>query len=1192
MQLAELDLVGFKSFAKKTNIVFHTGMTAIVGPNGCGKSNVVDAIRWVLGEQRSSALRSEKMENVIFAGSASAKPVGMAEVSLKIENTKNLLPLDYIEVFITRRLFRSGESQYFINGTQCRLRDIQDLFMDTGLSTNAYSVIELPQVERILNGKPDERRLIFEEAAGITKYKIRRKATFRKLEATEKDLIRVEDIISEVEKSVRSLHRQVAKAQRYHELSSELKTIEVNLATQEYSKILRELQPLTLKLAGLLQQREASAGDLAQKEAFYEQLRAKLLLMEKNLTEQQSIYNELTRELQKFEGRILVNQERIRSLKENVLRYNSEKESFVARLAELEQSQDQLTSDAQIAHAELDAERTRYQEISQLFNRIRSEYDAQRGRLREMESEILRITEELSRKQNEGERLRANEENLSQRLRQLTDDVGRHIERLQELSHEIADMQQRETRQSGQLQDTREQFGRIQKIIEEERHTLDGLLKADLQDQNRIELLENQAAMIRQLLESYQDYPAGVRFLATLEAEGFKSFGAVANVLKVPLEYRTAMSAALGEAATYLLVHNSAVAFNGIGLLKQDRKGVVSFLPLEDITSQKRERGLIPDLGIVGWAHELVQCDARFRPAIDALLDGLLVVQDLETAKRIKATTTSRQISLITLAGEVLGHWGLIRGGGYSKRQSDIIGRQEQLGELEQEIEQVKQAMQKRRFSMVRHEKEFQQKRGEVERLSAEMNKLEEELANTRVILGKLGFEETSLNEARQKCDLEKQRILGEVSQLGQNLQLQSEDATTLQHRRQQLIDHTAELSTQLLRMEQEVQSSSGKYQETQVNLAKVQGRYDALQKERDSVHAQGVEVQRMIDTRELEAVKADQEINELAEVNASYSDQIQDLRQKRQERETQLTALKEEQYQINVQTNEHEKLIRVGRAEYQQINESVHQAELRSSELKLVMENMRARLLEEFNHVLVAGEIDVTFQVAEAQSVIAELRDKIRGIGPVNLLALKEFEQEKERLDFLQTHREDLIKARQNLTDTIDILNNTAREKFMEIFEAIQKHFSQVFRIFFEGGRASLILTEGVDPLEADIEIYATPGGKKLSSLSLLSGGEKSLTAVSLLFAIYLVKPSPFCIFDEVDAPLDDVNVKRFSSALQEFSKNTQFIVVTHNKLTMRAANQLYGVTMEEEGISKVVSVKFGPDEDSRQPSPSIIAN
>ncbi len=1176
MYLSELTIVGFKSFAKKTHIVFHDGMTGIVGPNGCGKSNIVDAIRWVMGEQKSGALRSEVMGNVIFNGSATAKPVGMAEVSLKIENTKNILPIDYSEVIITRRLFRSGESQYLLNGNNCRLKDILDLFMDTGAGPHTYSVIELPQVERILNGKEDERRRIFEEAAGITKYKLRRKATFRKLESTEKDLIRIEDIMSEVEKNVRSLRRQVAKAERYQELAVELRDLEIKLADFEYSKIVDELEPLETQLDLIRDEREGASSALATQDADYEATRTRLLEIEKKLNENQRLVSDLNREVQKFEERILVNKERIRSLQESNVRYTEEMSTFKTRLSELQEQYDKTVILVQTAEKGLNEKRLEYDRINADYQAVKQEFESKRSQARDAEAQVLRITEELSRKQNEGERLKATEENVSRRIKQLENELTQESGRIAELGGLIQQTRAQEEKLTAHISQQKQRLVDISKFEEDAKRAFEGLQKSDSQDRNRVEVLGHQAELVKRLIENFEDYPAGVRYLATLKNQGFSTYGPLANIVHVENIHRSAVAAALGESATYLVVEDSDTAFSGIALLKEEKRGIVTFAPRASLATPLANRPQVSDLGVLGWADELVACDERFRPLVHSILGVYLVVQDLQTANRVYGQLRSQSYNVVTLTGEVLGHAGFIRGGLLSKNQTDFVGRQEQLAALTQEIEKLQQASEARRALMAQRETEIQQNKIEAENHRKTIQEAEQQLGSVRIELGRQTFEEKALQESQTRHEAEKQRLLGEVSQLGHNLELQTLGADELLARRQENSQKALVLGEEIKTIEQSVNHSAVQVQELSVQVARQQSEYEAMRRENEAVHRQVQETNALIQTRQLETERAAKEIEELTEVNETYAGDVEKLKGQREQAQAALDALEEQQYEANTRVAEAEKMIRAARGKFDNLSESAHHVELRVSELRLRAENLSARLWTEFEHKLSRKAMEPEFNVETSRQRVDSIRERIKEVGPVNLLALKEFQQEKERLDFLQTQRDDLIKARKNLMETIEIINTTARQKFIETFEQVQKNFAEVFSKFFEGGRANLVLQETADPLESEIDILATPGGKKPAALTLLSGGEKSLTAISLLFAIYLVKPSPFCIFDEVDAPLDDQNVQRFTHALHDFSTNTQFIVVTHNKLTMRAANQLYGITMEERGVSKVVSVKF----------------
>jgi len=1171
---SELNIVGFKSFAKKTQILLRGGITCVVGPNGCGKSNIVDAIRWVMGEQRSGMLRSDRMENVIFNGSASAKPVGMAEVSVVIENSKRRLPLDYGEVTIARRLFRSGESQYMINGAQCRLKDILDLLMDTGLGVNIYSVIELSQVEKILNGKPEERRRIFEEAAGITKYKLRRKATFRKLEATEKDLVRVEDIMSEVEKSVRSLRRQVSRAQRYQKLSSELRELEIELATHDYSAMMSELKPLEEMMSRVTDEREKTAASLRLEEAEYETLRGQLLQMNQKLTELQGELNARHQEIRKLDETLLINSERIRHLRESRKRFETERKRLSSNLEQLERERLELGNRIQTQEKSLKDARETFEKHQTAHEQLRTRVEQRRSSLKSADAEILRITEALSRKQNEGERLRANEENLAGRLKQLEREESEAAERLSVTRDQIKSKEAKLQQLSGELDEKRERHESLTRKSAEAGRAISSLKTAELADQNRIEVYEHEAGLLRRLLENYEDYPSGVRFLA--RHKEYPSVGTVANLFKVESQYRTAIAAALGEAATSLVVQNRERAHSGIGLLRSEKKGVVTFLPVSGISRSADGRPPLQDLGVVGWAVDLITCPQDHLPLAEMLLGDYLVVGDRETAERLFEQIRAMKANLVTLTGEVYGYSGWLRGGRRGPKDTDFIGRQEKLSELEDSIEKLGSTIKQRRRKMAQYEQESTAAFRQIEQLETEIERLDEQRSSARVDMGRLNYEESALIESEKKRAAEKRALIEQVDLMMSNIEAQRCDASDLQNQRKTLSDQSVTLGRELTELERALNEAAANLGEAREALVRVQSENEALLRERKAADSRIAEVKKEITSSENESEEAEREIERRQGEEISLGKRKSELQDDVEVRENDLNLLKEQHFSTNTRADERERSIREIRRENDTLAERVHATEMKVSELRLKAQNLRTRMAEEYEHKLTAAPVDPDLDVETIGARVLELRGRVKEIGPVNLLALKEFEGEKERLDFLKTQREDLIAARRNLMNTIDLINVTAREKFLETFEKAQKNFAEVFKTFFDGGRASLVLRDDGDPLENDIEIYATPAGKKLSSLQLLSGGEKALTAISLLFAIYLVKPSPFCIFDEVDAPLDDQNIERFTRALNEFSANTQFIVVTHNKLTMRAAQQMYGITMEQEGISKVVSVTF----------------
>ncbi len=1182
MYLSQIDILGFKSFAKKTTLVFNPGITAIVGPNGSGKSNIVDAIRWVLGEQRAGALRSEKMENVIFAGSKGTKPLGMAEVSLTVQNTRNVLPIDYSEVVITRRLFRSGESQYLLNGSVCRLKDINDLFMDTGMGPDAYSVIELSMVESLLNGKAEERRRVFDEAAGITKYKERRKATYRKLEATEKDLQRLEDIIAEVEKTVRSLERQVHRAQRYERIAQSLRELEIQLATKRYTEYGRQLAPLQEELAARRQEREAVSVELGKLEAALEEAKTHLIAREQELRQAQQRFNEALSALRVHEEEVLVGREQIRALEnkaelfqKEALQLQARAEQLQARLAEQGQRRAELEQEVAQAQEAFDQARSHQRQQMAQVEALRQQYRAAELELREHQRQVAELHAQVERATAQKAALHERATALAAERRQnqqtadtLQLELKNHSEKLRELAEAV--------------DQTRVQLEAVQGELEATRQSQEELRSRQLRTQTQIDRTRDRAEILRRLLETHEDQPESVRFLLAAATSEFRALGTLADVLVVEEPYRQAIEAALGEALNYVVVGDQAMAFQGLGILRAREQGVAWFVPLADVRTlgrAPRPEALRPDADVLGWADELVTCQEAYRGAVSALLGATVVVKDLAAARRLYPTALAHGCDVVTLAGERLTATGLVRGGSVARQGVGLIGRRQQLEQTTQQLTNLNatlaelegQARQQGRTvaNLVSKERE----------LRVALQAREQETAGARLLVGQLEARLRALDERQQVIAREEEQTTRRLQETEPQLAELTAQLAQLSAQHQRLAEHTEEVRLRLV--EAESAASAGNAEVERLHVALIGRQRDLNEALAEVTRTQGLiqEAEKAQATRTAESHQARAEAARIAERISQRKRELQEGFAKRDELERAVLELEEHYRAQKQQIEEHERVCREVRAKRERLAEEVHQLELHVNELQLKINNLKERARVGFEVELSPQEME-DIDVPTVEQEISTLRQKLKLLGPVNLLALREYEQEKARLDLMLNQRKDLLEARANLEETIRRINQTAREKFDEVFKTVNENFRQVFAEFFAGGAAEVRLEEGEDPLEAEIKIVASPKGKRLESLSLLSGGEKALTAISLLFAIYLVKPSPFCILDEVDAPLDDVSVQRFVQALRKFSTNTQFITVTHNKLTMRAADYIYGVTMGEDQVSQLVSVRFADQE------------
>lgn len=1184
MYLSKLEIFGFKSFARKTSFSFHNGITSVVGPNGCGKSNIVDAIRWVLGEQKAGVLRSERMENVIFNGSKTQKPLGMAEVALTIQNTKNILPIEYSEVVITRRLFRSGESQYLLNNAVCRLKDIMDLFMDTGMGPNAYSVIELSMVEQILNGKAEERRHIFEEAAGVGKYKARRKAAYRKLEATEADLLRLSDILSEVEKSVDSLKRQVQKAERYQNYAEELKTADLLLASHKFILYKNEWEPLVEESKALHDRREKLSAQLATEEAAIEELQLQLLEMEKQLVARQRELNANTERIQKKEESILINTERMRAAQENRMRFSRE-------IIELGKRNDMLAEMAATLGHRLDEMRLEVERAEAEHARRQRELapqreasQAKRQEWRDLEARRSGEAEAMAQLQKEAERLRTQSEYSAQRRQQL----AREQQALQAQKHEL------EARRSALALEVAQALARLDQMQAQNENLQEQILAR----QNAVAELKqrildltgdrqrhgDRASLLRQFMESYEDYPAGVKYLWRDGALAEGCMGTLGEKIVVAKEYRRAIEAALGETVVALVVDHEDRAFDGIAILRESAKGTAAFLAMANGRAsgyRAPHNGGVPDARIVARASELVQCPQELRPVVEALLEDCFLVGSLEAARALAEQESNARRRFLTPAGEVISNWGFVRGGAAENEGHAVIGRREEIEALENEKERLDQEIDALITARERAERELQDLQKEWETLAQNRKALEKDRQQLEIEFGQAAFRAGKAEEEWRQRAEELQRLETahqEFTAALAGLQPRLEESAGL---RQAAESAYAQLASEIESLEHALRQAEQVANAAQIKAVEARANLRNLEAERERGEASRKEVADSIQYRTQQIAEAETQEKSLAGHIQEIRAQLQDDFAERKELEEIVQELERVFREEKSGVEAKEKALRPLRAQREEVSERLHQVELRAAELAMLRDNLIKMIQETYEidlaQHLAAHPPDLSqeFDLPATEERVGWLRNRLKSMGPVNMLALEEYQKEKERFDFLTAQKEDLLKAEENLKETIKVINDTAYERFGKTFSQIRENFIQVFKSFFEGGVADLRLAEG-DPLEADIVIEANPKGRSLGSLALLSGGEKTLTAISLLFAIYLVKPSPFCILDEVDAPLDDNNIGRFTGALRKFSENTQFICVTHNKGTMKAADFLYGVTMEEQGVSKVVSVKF----------------
>ena len=1177
MILSKIHIHGFKSFAKKIELRFDGKVTAIVGPNGCGKTNIVDAIRWGLGEQRPTVLRADRMENIIFGGAQSSRPLGMAEVSVHFDNSRHILPIDYSEVVVTRRLFRSGDSEYLLNKNSVRLKDINDLLMDTGIGADAYSVIELKMVEDILSEKAEDRRRLLEEAAGVTKYKHRLKAAMRKLDATRNDLLRVNDIIQEVDRTVNSLKRQVQRARRYQVLFEEMKELELRRGRQVFSQLQEKMKPLKKELASLQERKDGRTREITKEEADLETIRLQLTEKEKALVSAREQLSATIEKIHQRETDIRVAKERISSLEETKVRYAQEIENLRKRL---EEQKNHLV----VIVAEREALQVKITSTGRIFKNKQKELEVfqqglnfKRLDLNAKKKEIIECLEEVNRLGGEETEMRARIDNNQGRMERLDEEDIKHRE-----TQKRVEVHRKEL--YGRLRDMRSEHGkilqsksRIAAKSEELRKSIESAREQLYKDQSESELLRGRLGFLRNVLESHEGVTDGAKKLLKEKPDGI--LGLLADLIETKTEHRNAVEMGLGESAKYLLFEKRSQALGALRILKRGGGGRVALVCLDSLKAQsvKRDRSKVPSgVSVVGWGDDLVKCDKRLRPIISYLLGDLLVARDLESAQKAVDGYTDSSIRVATLQGELMTGWGSLHSSEPGGDKAGIVGRRQRIEELEARIQKHDEKLAEARKKLDDEESEFQGLTKELEGIEDALVKIEGEITQVDKDEARLGFEVEKAEEGIRGNGKEREKLLGEIEKGREILENLRPRMDALVEKREKVEADCGKIQSEVERLEEE---ETVKEKEThQLNLSLVRLRGEAKNLDFDTERSEKLiqEIEATIKQRSDEIVSAEEQVGRYKEETAQNEEALVGDFAEKESQEASLREREDEHERMSEDLRAKEKDIRQVRRDRDEASDTIHNLQMEITELEHKATSIKERLLESYETDVVKLPVAEAIDLDEAEFEIGERRRKIKSLGPVNMTALHEYDQQKERLDFLSQQRDDLISAEETLKETITKINQTARQRFVDVFSEVRKNFRETFSRFFHGGEADLRLPEGEDPLEAQVEIVARPAGKHFRDLDLLSGGERALTAISLLFALYLVKPSPFCILDEIDAPLDDANVERFTSVLSEYAEKTQFVIVTHNKMTMRIAQALYGVTMEEEGVSKIVSVKF----------------
>lgn len=1176
MYLSRLTALGFKSFVQQLDLSLQKGITCVVGPNGCGKSNVVDALRWALGEQRVRSLRSNNMEDVIFSGTRNRKPLGMAEVSITVDNAERILPVDYTEVTVTRRLFRSGDSDYLLNKVPCRLKDIQNLLMDTGLGAHAYSVIEQGMMDEIISDKPEERRRLFEEAAGVTRYKVQRRAAWNRLESVRQDLQTVDAVMAEVERQVKSLARQERKARLYRQLSDQMKDLEVRLGRYRFFRMSERSRPIADETASLKEDVEVAAGDIVRLEARLEEVRSELTRRDQALREANAEVSRQSQLVHRKDTHIQVAQERIRSIDAFLKQAARRQEDMAARrdtarkeAAEARRLGVEARETLQHAEGALEAERDELEAGNRAL-------DARRKRADEQNTQLISAMDELSEGSVRLERGRERLEGIEQRQARLQADARQSALRKEEADATSLEAERQIDRLERDVADKvrlrkadAAEYGRLREQLERMTEERNRLLASREADDARIGLL-------KKLREGFEGYSSGVRALAVESPFADRVRGVVADRIEVDGRYATAIEAALGRALECLLVDEPADALNAIDYLQAGDLGSAAFLPLESLSNGNGAPWTAPDAeGVVGRASDLLKGEDS---PVHALLHRTLVVKETENALALLEEMRSLGVDLVTESGELFSADGTIYGGKTTENGTGLIGRRQEIETLEAnlsaagaDLQSLDTRLEETSASLV----EMQTRIEETDGILADLN--------TRLAARRRDLQIAQEEEQRQlrvEVDLRNEiaAVMSDETGLREAIASEAAELNVLEKRREQLEAATRDADAALREQEHQQRAGQDAFSSRQVEIASLTARVDRHEHEGQRW------TRDLADTdREMKRLAADCEerrkerlgLENAARVSGK---ELQTLHRTQDELEAKRDKQAERQQALLTDARQLEEEVRDKNRRANQNRDRLGELQAEMAELKTGAEALRARILDEYEvDVREAGALDdPEFNEDTTERQKDELRERIRRMGPVNPGAVEEYEEQKKHHEFMSKHRSDLLEAAETLQRTISRIDRTARGRFMATFDQIKENFRNTFEAFFDGGQADLLMPPDEDPLEAPLEIIARPRGKRLQHINLLSGGERALTAIALLFAIYLVKPSPFCILDEVDAPLDDANVTRFVRVLKRFAADTQFIVVTHNKVTMDAADCLHGITMEEPGVSRLVSVRL----------------
>ena len=1180
MYLKRLELQGFKSFADKTVLEFMPGITAVIGPNGSGKSNISDAIRWVLGEQSMKSLRGSKSLDIIFAGTQNRKSLGFAEASLVFDNTDGSLPIEYTEVTVTRKIYRSGETGYYINKVPCRLKDVLELFMDTGIGKDGYSIIGQGKIDEILSNKSEDRRHIFEEAAGIVKYRVRKAESEKKLEHTKLNLLRINDILAEIETNIEPLKIQAEKAKKYLNLREELKNIEIGLFLYNIEKYKKELEDIVKDEEIYKNQCNDEEGRLERIKALKEELKSEIDHITESIEEMSNLGFESKKEIEMLNSDINVSNTRIENNKQNKERFEKEIEELTARTKELEE------------------EKKQKEEKKENLKQNREKFAKE---LEEKEKELAEITKKLSSKELEMEEHKKTVEENTDKKYELQASISEQDINYQNYQKRQTQIKNEMTGNISELDNTRMKKEEIAKEFYEIESKRNKIL-TDLEEVNKekkeadrkikdfdskINMLSGEKRIkeskLKFLIETEKEKEGYIKSVKTLlkDCETTKELGkgmhgVLANIIEVPEEYQTAIEMCLGSSLQNIVTENEEDAKRLIEHLRKNNLGRASFLPISSVKGKKLDRIKGKNTGIIGIASDLIQYSKKFENIILNLLGRTVIVQDMETAIRV-AKDNGYSFRIITVEGDVINPSGAITGGSVAKKTVNILGRGREIEKIQKEIKKLEEQIQKLEKEKetyqesIEHvlekastfEKELQETEITYATGKEKINSIEENITRVETRLNKLKEESKKLEEQKQESMKNKadfQEKIQAINEENEKLKKIITEFAELNKDNQKYVD---DLNFDITNLKISVSS----FDESETSIEEIQER----------IHSEIESTNRSIENKKKQIEQIIQDNFDLEKAIEEIKEKIEKIKEEVKNSGSKIEELKEKRIQKNEKLAEQEQEINSKLKIIEELKAQMVKVDVKKTKLEEDINGIINKMWEEYE--LTPNNV-VDYRKPEniqlTQKKVKDMRNQIKELGSVNVDSIEEYKNLKDRYDFMCEQRVDLESTMAKLRKIISDMTSIMKEQFKEKFEMINKNFAEVFRELFGGGTASLRLEDKDNILECGIEITVQPPGKKLQNMMLLSGGEKAFTAIALLFAILKINPAPFCVLDEIEAALDDVNVYRYAEYLKKFSKNTQFLVITHRKGTMEAADTVYGITMEENGISKLLSMKL----------------